>query len=67
MQAISLATCLLGMLGLLADTTLQKMHGTAWKLVNGFVSEVVPTWDVSPAKTAQGQGKPKSYVLENIC
>ena len=38
------------------SNTLQKMHTTAWKLVNDFVSEVVPTWDVSAAKTAQGQG-----------
>ena len=30
------------------------MHATAWKLVNDFVSETLPTWDVSPTKTPQG-------------
>jgi len=34
--------------------TLQKMHGTAWKLVGDYVAENTPTWDMTPSKTAQG-------------
>lgn len=30
------------------------MHTTAWKLVNDFTTETVPTWDISMRKTAQG-------------
>ena len=32
------------------------MHGTAWKLVNDFVTEALPVFDVSFQKTQQGQG-----------
>ena len=34
--------------------TLQKMHGTAWDLVNRYVSETLPTWNVASKKNAQG-------------
>lgn len=41
---------------LASDLPLQKMHGTAWRLVSDFVTETLPTWDVTVAKTAQGHG-----------
>lgn len=31
------------------------MHSTAWRLINEFLEDALPTWDVSMTKTAQGQ------------
>ena len=50
--------CLLALIenfGTCKLVSLQKMHDTAWKLVGDYVAEVVPTWDISPQKSAQGQ------------
>ena len=39
------------------------MHTTAWKLVNDFVGESLPTFDVSGGKTPQGHGCVKFHIL----
>ena len=38
----------------MSDFPCKKMHGTAWKLVNDFVQEAIPVWDVTLPKSAQG-------------
>ena len=40
---------------ILWSMSLQKMHHTAWDLVNTFAGESIPTWNVAAKKNVQGR------------
>lgn len=48
------------------EQTLQKMHSTAWKLINEFTTIHVPVFDVSGSKTPQGRATCETKATSHV-